>query len=86
MGIMGGVIKGQGSVALKPDDLLLNLRLAEVHEALGSGEKAVHFYQIAGEQASSVEIKSYIHRQVERVKTTGPRKATPMPGFRYVVG
>jgi tetratricopeptide (TPR) repeat protein len=72
------------ALAIRPDNLLLNLRLAEVHEARGDGKEAIQAYQTALVQAGSVDIQSYLSRQIERVKTQGPRKATPMPGLRYV--
>jgi len=72
------------ALSLKPDNLLLNLRLAEVHEARGGGKEAIKAYQTALEHAYVANLQSYLRRQIERVKTKGPRKAAPMPGLRYV--
>jgi tetratricopeptide (TPR) repeat protein len=69
---------------IKQNDLITNIRLAETYELLGNGDKAINTYKaIKTFNDISENSKIYFDNQIKRVIREGPKKATPMTGFRY---
>jgi hypothetical protein len=71
---------------IKPGDFLTCYWTAEVNELIGNAEKAIGTYQniIANSTPISENLKVYLNKQVERVKTQGPKSPSPMPGLKYM--
>ena len=71
---------------IKPNDLVVNYRLAVSFERIGAGKDAIQYYKEALKDPfiNSSQIKRFIMSQIERVATEGPKKKPPMFGFRYM--
>jgi len=75
----------ESALEIYPNDIITNIRLAEAYEYVGNGDKAVDRYRtIMDSLPISSKSKEYIGKQIERVGREGPKKAPPMPGFRYM--
>ena len=71
---------------IKHDDFLACYWTAETNELIGNAEKAISIYQniIADSTPISNSLKGYLKKQIERVKTKGPKTPSPMPGLKYM--
>ena len=74
------------ALSIKPDNLLINMRIAEVYEWIGAKADAIGSYEAAlgASPMVSLQFREYITSQIQRVKTEGPRKKPPMRGLRYM--
>lgn len=75
------------AVALKPNDIVANYRLAVAFERNGSATDAVKHYEAAlnSPDISTIELKKYIESQIERVKTKGPTSKPPTLGCKWII-
>jgi tetratricopeptide (TPR) repeat protein len=71
---------------IKPSDILANYWTAEANELIGNAEKAIRTYQdiVANITPISDSLRGYLNKQIERVKTKGPKSPSPMPGLKYM--
>lgn len=76
----------QMALEIKPSDFLVSYWMAETNELIGNAEKAISIYQNIVTNCSCISdsLKEYINIQIERVKTTGPKTPSPMPGLKYM--
>jgi hypothetical protein len=74
------------ALAVSPDDLVANLRQAEVFEYMGLASEAISSYKsaIEGPASMSVALRRFVSSHVERVRAKGPRKKPPITGFRRI--
>ena len=74
------------ALSVSPNDLVANLRQAEVFEYMGLASEAISSYKAAieGPASMSVALRRFVSSQVERVRTKGPRKKPPITGFRRI--
>lgn len=75
------------AASLKPADLVANYRLANALERVNDAQAAINAYQAALNDPllDTMELKELISAQIKRVKTQGPAKKPPIPGFRYFI-
>ncbi len=74
------------ALALRPNDLVANFRLATSLEKAGDGKGAVNRYKVILKDChiETFELKKFIEDQIERVEKEGPAKRPPMVGLRYM--
>jgi len=73
------------ALALRPNDLVANFRLAIALEKAGDGAWAITLYETVLDNCGieSFELKDFIEEQIARVKKNGPAERPPMVGLRY---
>jgi tetratricopeptide (TPR) repeat protein len=78
----------QTAITLKKDDLVASTRLGQSWEHLGKGEEAIQAYEMALRDPSldSQALKEFVSWQIERVKTTGPKKSMPYHYLKHMWG
>lgn len=71
------------AVAIKPNDLVANVKLGEVFEREGAGNDAIRAYESVLQDSSLTrESEAFVLSQIERVRTEGPEKKPPIGGLR----
>lgn len=75
----------KSALEINSKDLLANFNMAEVFERENRAEDAISFYEAAikSNRYNTPSICNLISKQIERVKTKGPRTKTPLSGIKY---
>ncbi len=70
----------------KKEDVYYNILLAICYEKLGDGIMAIKRYEMVINLCGNISeaLKSYIEKQINRVKSNGPRRKPPIPGLRFL--
>lgn len=73
------------AICILPDEFIANIKIAEAYERIGAAKEAIESYASASNIPKlSADIIDYIQKQIERIKSEGPRRKPPMTGFRYM--
>jgi hypothetical protein len=74
------------ALALSPDDLVANFRLAAALEQAADGDGAISRYGKISQDChiETFELKNFIGEQIARVKMYGSSERPPMVGLRYM--
>jgi hypothetical protein len=74
------------ALALRPDNLVANFRLAAALEKANDGDGAISGYEriLQDCHIETFELKNFIGEQIVRVKKNGPSERPPMVGLRYM--
>jgi tetratricopeptide (TPR) repeat protein len=74
------------ALIINPLNLIVNLKIAEVYEWMGSEANAISSYETAFINSSNVSerFQTHIRSQIERINKKGSRKRLPRRGFTHM--
>jgi len=76
------------ALSIKPNDIVANMRIAELYERIDLAEEAISHYNAAltSTEALTGNLREFIGSQIHRVKTEGPRVKQPPDNFKWFTG